>query len=125
MEPGIDILNTGAGHMEVRFTEGDPIELERAGRIISDMLRRGYVLFIEDDDGKLTRVQSFDPKKNVYIIADGPLYSGDGGTASGLSQEPTPQPTPPAPAKRRGRPRKTEVPMATTRVTAIGRSAGG
>lgn len=44
-EPGIDILNAGLGHMEIRFNSEDPLEGVRAERIIADMLKRGYALF--------------------------------------------------------------------------------
>lgn len=111
--PGLDILNVGAGHMELRFDK-DPMELERAKRIITDMLKRGYVLFVEGKDQKLQRVQAFDPEKMVYLIAD-------------LGEETVPVPevgsAPPA-TKRKGRPRK-EVPIASVRATALGRSSGG
>jgi hypothetical protein len=71
-EPGIDVLSTGSGHIEVRFKEGDPMEVERASRMITDMLRRGYALFVHEGE-TVVKVQSFDPAKNVYIVADGPL----------------------------------------------------
>lgn len=121
--PGIDILNCGAGHAEISFATGDPIELERGKRIIEDMLRRGYVLFIEGDDKALIRVVEFNAAKGTYIIADGPLYAGD---------QPDPQaPELPAtsdaatsPKRGRGRPRR-EVAIGSVKTTAIARSAGG
>lgn len=122
--PGIDILNCSGGHIEVRFDGKDAMELERAKRVITDMLKRGYVLFIEGPDGKLTRVERFDPEKFCYIVADGPLYAGD--TPSAVEEPdntPPPQP-PPVTHGRRGRASK-EVPVASVRTTAIGRSAGG
>lgn len=120
MTPGLDILNTGHGHMEISFDKGDPMELERAKRIIADMLRRGYVLFIEGEDKALIRVEHFDPEKGVYIIADGPLYAGD------QAEVVTHAESVPATPRRRGRPPKSvAVPMEKVRATAIGRSAGG
>jgi hypothetical protein len=120
--PGIDILNCGRGHAEVHFDNGDPVELERGKRIIEDMLRRGYVLFIEGADKALIRVESFNAERGTYIIADGPLYAGDEGAVT------EPEPTaaaPDAPSKRgRGR-QKREVGIATVKTTAIARSAGG
>lgn len=100
--PGIDILNCGHGHMEVRFNEKDPLELERAKRIIGDMLRRGYVLFVEGADKALIRVERFDAEKGVYIIADGPLYAGED---EGVWPD---EPAPAATAEKRkpGRPKK-------------------
>lgn len=136
MKPGLDILNTGHGHAEIHFDNGDAIEMERAKRIIEDMLRRGYLLFIEGDDGKVIRVESFDAKTGRYIIGDCALYAGaeplqpapewpdvigsGGGTSPVAPQAPTVKRGP-------GRPRKTKgaVPMNTVRATAMGRSAGG
>jgi len=75
MTPGLDILNTGRGHAEVTFDHQDPIELERGKRIIEDMLRRGYLLFIQGDDGAVVRVESFDGERGRYIIGDCALYA--------------------------------------------------
>lgn len=122
-EPGIDILNCGSGHTEIRFTGENAMEVERAKRVIQDMLRRGYVLFIEGDDKALIRVEAFDPKKNVYIIGDGPLYAGD---TQAAAPEETIEPPTPATKARRGPGRgKREIPVGGARATAIGRSAGG
>ncbi len=121
MSAGIDILNTGAGHTEIRFDNGDPLELERAKRIITDMLRRGYVLFVEMGDKKLSRVQAFDAERGVYIIADlgeppeSPVeVAGVDETGAQVIERRKP-----------GRPRNTEVSMTKVKATAIGRSAGG
>ena len=124
-EPGLDILNCGAGHMEVRFEKGDAIELERAKRVITDMLRRGYALFIEGPEG-LVRVKSFDPEKCVYIIGDGPLYAGEQEIYAPAADSLSEDIAQPKLKPRRGRPPKNRtVPMEKVRVTAIGRSAGG
>lgn len=123
MIPGLDILNTGKGHAEVNFDHNDPIEMERGKRIIEDMLKRGYLLFIHGDDGKMVRVLSFDSTKGRYIIGDGALYAG----SEPLEPDPAEEPAPPATPepKRRGRPAKAAVSMTSVRATAIGRSAGG
>lgn len=119
IKAGLDILNTGKGHAEVNFSIEDPIELERGKRIIEDMLRRGYLLFIHGDDGKMIRVESFDAKSSRYIIGDGALYAGSEPLEPQTTEEPASEP------KRRGRPRKAAVPMTSVRATSIGRSAGG
>lgn len=106
-EGAIDILNTGFGHIEIRFDDKDVIEAARASRIIKDMMRRGYVLFIHGADDKLTRVEKFDETKGVYVIADSAEIA----------------PEQPPPAKRSYRTR--EVPISAAKVTAVGRSAGG
>lgn len=89
--PGIDVLNTGYGDFELRFDPDKPDEVQKAKETITDMLKRGYAIFIRR--GKETfRVRKFDPDKNVYIIGSTPAE---------------------------------EVPIAETKATAVGRSAGG
>lgn len=95
--PGLDVLNCGAGHLKFEFSKASPEEVEHAKKIITDMLERGYILFIEHD-GKTSRVTEFDPEKEVYIIQEGPK-------------------------KKRGR--KKGVPMTKARATGVGRTAGG
>lgn len=133
-EPGIDILNCGTGHTEVRIDRSNPIEIARAKRVIMDMLRRGYVLFVEGADGTLIRVENFDAEKGVYIIGDlGEPPASASPMPLQVTQESVPLPDPliihppgEKPQRRgRGRPRKTEVPMDQVRTTAIARTAGG
>jgi hypothetical protein len=89
--PGLDVLNTGYGDFELRFDPNKPDEVQKAKETITDMLKRGYAIFVHQ--GKETlRVRKFDPDKNVYIIGCTPAE---------------------------------EVPIAETRATAVGRSAGG
>jgi hypothetical protein len=89
--PGIDVLNTGFGDFELRFDPNSPGDVEKAKQTITDMLKRGYAIFVRQ--GKETfRVRKFDADKNVYIIGSTPAE---------------------------------EVPVAETRATAVGRSAGG
>lgn len=89
--PGIDVLNTGYGDFELRFDPNKPDELEKAKQTITDMLKRGYAIFVRKGTETL-RVRKFDVDKNVYIIGSTPAE---------------------------------EVPIAETRATAVGRSAGG
>lgn len=89
--PGIDVLNTGYGDFELRFDPDKPDDVQKAKETITDMLKRGYAIFVRQ--GKETfRVRKFDADKNVYIIGSTPAE---------------------------------EVPIAETRATAVGRSAGG
>lgn len=70
----IGILNVGAGDTKLTFDPRNPAECIRSGRIVRDMLRRGYALLVEVDDGKggkiYTRATDFDEKTSEYIIAD-------------------------------------------------------
>jgi hypothetical protein len=69
--PGIDVLNTGYGDFEMRFDPDKPDEVEKAKQTITDMLKRGYAIFVRQ--GKETfRVRKFDMDKNVYIIGSTP-----------------------------------------------------
>src|SRR6266536_6261076 len=87
----IDILNTGYGDFELRFDPNRPDEVEKAKQTITDMLKRGYAIFVHHGKEYL-RVRRFDPDKNVYVIGSTPAE---------------------------------EVPIAETKATAVGRSAGG
>lgn len=89
--PGIDVLNTGYGDFELRFDPNKPDEVEKAKQTITDMLKRGYAIFVRKG-GETYRVRKFDVDRNVYIIGSTPAE---------------------------------EVPVAGTRATAVGRSAGG
>lgn len=53
--------------MKFSFDPGNPDEVDRARAAILDMLKRGYMLFV-DVDGTLLRVTNFDPSKNEYIV---------------------------------------------------------
>ena len=63
----LDVLNINAGHMKFDFK--DEADEEKASKVIQDMLRMGYAIFIETDDG-LRRVSAFDPKEKVYIVKE-------------------------------------------------------
>jgi hypothetical protein len=89
--PGIDVLITGYGDFELRFDPNKPDEVEKAKQTITDMLKRGYAIFVRQGTETL-RVRKFDVNKNVYIIGSTPAE---------------------------------EAPIAETRATAVGRSAGG
>lgn len=46
MNPGdVSVLNVTKGDMKLTFNSDDPLETERASRVIQDMLRRGYSIF--------------------------------------------------------------------------------
>ena len=108
----LEVLSVGHGHIRIKFDKDDAVEIERARRIIADMLRRGYVLLVEHD-GKMQRVRRFDIKTDEYIVADGPLYAAE------VASEPTEQP-------RRGRKsREKRVPLKKGKATGVAPTAGG
>lgn len=69
--PGIDVLNTGYGDFELRFDPDKPDEVQKAKETITDMLKRGYAIFVRQGQETL-RVRKFDVNKNVYIIGSTP-----------------------------------------------------
>src|SRR6266581_3899602 len=69
--PGIDVLNTGYGDFELRFDPDKPDEVEKAKQTITDMLKRGYAIFVRQGQ-ETFRVRKFDVNKNVYIIGSTP-----------------------------------------------------
>jgi hypothetical protein len=118
----LEVLNCGEGHLELKFKADDPVETARAARIVADMLRRGYALFVEGEGKKLTRVEQFDEKRGVYIIADGPDPTVI--SPEGAPEELSKQIEAAVGRKLSGKPRK-EVPMHEAKAVAVGRSAGG
>jgi hypothetical protein len=116
----IGILNVGAGDTRLSFDPDKPAERERAAKVVTDMLHRGYAILVQvgERDGKplYMRAEAFDPKTCEYLIVGAP------------EESPVTVPAAPGPtmARSRGRKRKTlRVPAATTRSVAVARSAGG
>jgi hypothetical protein len=73
MESGLSILNVGEGDTKLSFDPDKPVERERASRIVTDMLKRGYAILIQvgEKDGEplYQRAKGFDPKTCEYLIA--------------------------------------------------------
>lgn len=66
----LNILNVAGGDIKISFDTKNVSEAIRAKRIIKDMMRRGYSLLIQNEDGTHTRALDFDETKGEYIIAD-------------------------------------------------------
>jgi hypothetical protein len=109
MSGKLEILNVGTGDTKIEFDKGNPEDIERAKKIIPDMLKRGYALFCEVN-GQLERVEAFDPERQVYIVR---MPWETGGEA--YLEKP----------KKVKRGTKRTVGLAEGKVVAIGRSAGG
>lgn len=108
----LDILNVGEGDMKIVFDEKNLLETERAKRIIQDMIKRGYALFVHGADNTLIRVKKFLPATGEYIIADGPTIPPD--------TEPV------IPKSKAGKePAARKLKMHKAKATVVGRSAGG
>lgn len=100
----LEVLNCNAGHLTFTFDKEDPLQVEKARRAITDMLARGYAIFVEREDGTVRKVKRFDRNSNSYILSD------------------TPEPTAPKKSKK-----KTEekVPMQKVKATRVAPTAGG
>lgn len=69
----VGILNVGAGDTKLTFDKNNPEEMERAAKIVTDMISRGYVLLVEvERAGKkvFQRIKKFKPNTCEYIISE-------------------------------------------------------
>jgi len=69
--PGMDVLNTGYGDFELRFDPDKPDEVQKAKETITDMLKRGYAIFVRKGE-ETFRVRKFDADKTAHIIGSTP-----------------------------------------------------
>lgn len=106
----LEVLSVGKGDLKIEIGNSNA-DRAKAQRLIEDMLRKGYTLFVETADGPL-RVRKFLPDEMAYLVADVPDV---------VAAAPDPGEVPPRPARGRGR----LVPVAGSKTTAIGRTAGG
>lgn len=97
MEGCLEVLNVGAGDLKIEFDKDSDAEVKRAAEMIQAMMKQGYAILIEKEDGTHERVSSFDPKINCYIVGD----------------------------RKKGRGKYRTAPVRKTRATAVARSAGG
>lgn len=104
----LSILNAGAGDIRLTLDQKNPQELLLAKKMIQDMLRRGYVLFIEEN-GEYVRVTNFEETTGTYIVAD-------------YGQTPVEDVQTTQKTSRRG---KKKIPMDQATAVAVARTAGG
>ncbi len=109
MESGISILNVHKGDTKLTFDPANTAEREQAARMVTDLLKLGYVLSIRvtDEHGKegYTRATGFDENTCEYLVDRLP---GEPVGAAG---------------KKRGR--KKRVPAARVAAVGIARTARG
>lgn len=104
--PGmLEVLSIGKGDLKLTLDNGNPEDVEKARQLITEMLRKGYAIYVDTDKGP-TRVKRFNPKRMTYIITE-------------VVEPPPEAAAAPAPRQR------VRVPVAGTRATAVGRTAGG
>lgn len=103
--PGmLEVLSVGKGDIKLTIDGSNPDEVNDARKVIEEMLRKGYGIFVETDKG-LTRVKKFNPKRMTYVISE---------VVENAEEQP---------AGKRTRDR--DIPVAGSRAKAIGRTAGG
>jgi hypothetical protein len=70
----IGILNVGAGDTKLVFDNSKPEETAMAAKVVRDMIRLGYAIFIEvgsNEKGPIyQRARDFDEATSEYIIID-------------------------------------------------------
>lgn len=136
MRGTIGILNVGAGDTKLSFDKDNPMERARSARIVTDMLRRGYVLFVDTGGKNYQRVLKFDESVCEYIIADmDPIAATAHDSAEEAARHepsretPSDEGTAPAaearPKFKDGRRKTKRVDAGATSGVAVHRSAGG
>lgn len=120
----LQVLNVGTGDTKFIFDPAKPAECERAKKVVTEMLRSGYVLFVELPDGKLRRVKRFNSTQGTYIIEEAEADAQ--GTQKSVAAETAPggAASREFPAKRKpGRPRSVDA--GKVRTVGVARTAGG
>ncbi len=139
MTPGtVGILNVGDGDTKLSFDPANPAERIRAARIVRDMLRRGYALLVEIEQGGekvFTRATEFRDDVCEYVIADlDPTVAAAADAAEEqhhdqqdeAQQVPAPTAGTQGAPRRRGRPPKQRsIPAETARAVVVAPIAGG
>lgn len=123
----IGILNVGEGDTKLSFDPKKPDEVKRSAAIITDMIRRGFVILIEvgkDEKGPIyRRVLEFDESEAEYIIAgDAPAPAME--NTDEQSSSPPPRSRKAAKGKPRS-PAKRRVKATGAKGVAVARTAGG
>ena len=104
--PGmLEVLSIGKGDIKLTIDPGKPEDVENARKMIEEMLRKGYGLFVEGPSGRLTRVKKFNAKRMEYVITEVVEHAET------------------KPVGKRTREKK--IPVAGSKAKAIGRTAGG
>ncbi len=111
--PGmLEVLSVGKGDLKIAVGDSNKDRAD-AQRLIEEMLRKGYTLFVETADGPL-KVTRFLPDAMAYVVVDTPDVTS--------AAEPERAADEPAPKRQR---KLRTVPVGGSKTTAIGRTAGG
>jgi len=115
----IEVLSISKGDLKITVGPGRA-DRERAKKLISDMLRAGYAIFVETDKGPV-RVQGFEPDHMAYLVLEKEEAGADEQAAQAPEEAPAPNPR----RTRKARSARREIPVAGSKATAVGRTAGG
>lgn len=116
MSGSLNVLNVGAGDIEITFDRHDSEDRDRALRMLHDMQRRGYAILVKLDDGTYVRAERIDLNRGRYVV-----QMPEDATLEGSEPEAPPK-------KQRGRPRgkqRRSVDVTAAQATGVARSAGG
>jgi hypothetical protein len=121
--PGVlEILSIGKGDIKLSIDNNDE-DKAKAKAVIEEMLRKGYSIFVETDDG-MQRVTQFNPNRMSYTITEVvPTLPAPAEPKALPPGEPRATPARRAASRRQRRTR--EVPVSGSKATAVGRTAGG
>lgn len=130
----LGILNVGAGDTKLTFDPNNQEDMARAARVVTDMLRRGFALFVEvgeNERGPLyQRVHKFDEATCEYIImdsvpaTDSEVEDHDRGKQSGRKAKGEGAGTKGS-SRRGGRTAERRIPASEAAGVAVARVAGG
>lgn len=123
----LSILNVSAGDTKLSFDPSKPDEVKRSCEIVTDMIRRGFVLLIEvgsDEKGPIyRRAHDFNPETAEYIVAGTAADT----TTTEIETNEQEQASPPKrgrPAKK-GRRTSQRIPASKSKAIAVAKTAGG
>lgn len=63
----LSVLNCREGDTTLNFNPESPADVQMAQATVEDMLKRGYMIFVQVGEETL-KVEKFDPTKGAYII---------------------------------------------------------
>lgn len=120
----LGILNVGVGDTKLTFDPSKPGETANASRIVKDMIRRGFAIFIEvgsNDRGPIyQRAHDFDEATSEYIVVGTPEE-----VEQVNDQEPPSTPRPRRQGAPRSKPEPRRIAANSTKGVAVARTAGG
>lgn len=69
MTGSLSILNVGAGDISITFNKDDDDEAKKAIKMLQDMMKRGYFVAVQLDDGTYARATAVDATRGRYVVS--------------------------------------------------------